>query len=134
MSALRDLQARHARYVARLILEADEDGFVVTLGEAERPEWVARVYAEFGRGIVDSLHRHRLATDLQLYLPAAHREFGPTNVTDWIGDDESAAEAVTLVRPLGERWKSYHPDHAWGGDFQGRPDVYHFSTRYGGRA
>jgi hypothetical protein len=34
-------------------------------------------------------------------------------------------------RPLGDYWKSLHPDCCWGGDFS-KPDGNHYSMQYGG--
>jgi hypothetical protein len=35
-------------------------------------------------------------------------------------------------RPLGEFWKSLHPDNRWGGDFRPRPDGSHYSMEHEG--
>lgn len=109
-------QALFASNIAKLILWANEQpGFYVTLGEAWRPPETAALYAQRGLGIERSLHQDRLACDLNLYID---------------GDYQTLTSAY---KPLGEHWKSLHPQHAWGGDFK-RADGNHFSFRYDGRA
>src|SRR5688572_2851556 len=97
---LRQKQSRFALSAARLILRAEELGYEVTLGEAWRPPEIAAVYADQGKGIINSLHFSRLALDLNIFKNGIFQ-----------GTTEAHA-------PLGAYWKSLGPDHCWGGDFR----------------
>lgn len=111
---LRQKQSRFARSVPLLIQYAIARGFEVTLGEAWRTEAQAAANAAAGTGISNSLHRDRLAIDLNLFRDGVY-----------LADSESH-------RPLGEFWKSLGPDYCWGGDFS-KPDGNHYSIAHGGR-
>lgn len=131
--------------VARLIQRAELTGFRVTLGEAWRPgdqaalnaigkkgrEFVASLiddtYPDLAkelrargaaRGILRSLHRDRLAIDLNLFLNGTY-----------LRNSEA-------YRPLGEWWQkqSRPPDIicVWGGSWSDQ-DGTHFSIRHEGR-
>lgn len=117
------VQKQHAfsTLVAKLITELSAKGYVVCLGEAWRPKWVAEVYAkQLGpngkpRGISNSLHIDRLAIDLVL------RKHG------------MLLEATEDFREAGLIWEAYStPEHTcvWGGRFG---DGNHFSISMGGR-
>lgn len=110
METLRQKQSRFARMLASLILQAGVMGYEVTMGEAYRsPEQAAR-NAESGKGIANSLHCIRLATDINLFRG---------------GEYLSSTEDY---RPLGEWWESQ--GGAWGGRFN---DGNHFSLAHEGR-
>lgn len=64
-----------------------------------------------GMGIAHSVHRLRLAQDLNIFKDGQYT----TNPEDY--------------RPFGEWWKQQHPLARWGGDFK---DYDHFSFEYGG--
>lgn len=104
-------QAKFALMVADLIQYANAQGYQVTFGEAYRPPETARIYAEDGRGIPNSLHTRRLAIDLNLFLGGRYL----TQTEDY--------------RPLGEYWESL--GGSWGGRFS-RPDGNHFSLEHQG--
>lgn len=109
-------QSAFAGAVAKLVLEALDRGYLVTFGEAYRPEETAALYEEQGRGIANSNHTRRLAIDLNLFL------YG-----QYLTDSEH-------YRELGEWWKRESTDEytcAWGGDFS-RPDGNHFSFEHNG--
>lgn len=53
--------------VADLILEAQQRGYEVTLGEVWRPPETAKLYADDNRGTANSNHCVRLAVDLNLF-------------------------------------------------------------------
>lgn len=110
---LSDKQQRFAVAVARLILKADEMGYGVTLGEAYRTPEQAKLNAQSGKGIANSLHIQRLAIDLNLFKDGVY-------LTD------SAS-----YRPLGEWWETYHDECCWGGRFA-RADGNHFSWTHNG--
>lgn len=102
-----------ARLLPRLIDRAHYLGFKVTMGEAWRSEAAAKWNASQGKGISNSLHRDRLAVDLNLF--------------DKNGKYLSTTEAH---KPLGEWWEQQHELCRWGGRFN---DGNHYSITYGGR-
>jgi hypothetical protein len=106
-------QRLFTRLVGDLIRFAYDTGFELTFGEAYRTPEQAALNAKSGKGIANSLHGMRLAVDLNLFK---HGQF--------LTDSEAH-------RPLGDYWKSLHPDCCWGGDFS-KPDGNHYSMQYGG--
>lgn len=112
--SLVEAQQAFAVDVARLILRAHELGIGLSLDEAYRPPEVAKLYAQQGRGISNSLHCDKLAVDLNAFV-------GGKLVTTQEG-----------YAALGAFWKSLSPLNAWGGDFRSR-DYRHFSRSRGGR-
>jgi len=106
--SLREKQSLFASLVPRLIDQAIELGFEVTFGETWRSEAEAK-----RRGFEESLHRDRLAIDLNLFRGG-----------EYLRDSED-------YRPLGDFWKGLHPLCRWGGDFN---DGNHFSITHAGRA
>lgn len=110
---LNEKQQRFAVAVARLILKADEMGYAVTFGEAYRTPEQAKLNAQKGSGIANSLHTQRLAVDLQLFK-------------DGVYLTESAG-----YKPLGEWWELYGDECCWGGRFT-RADGNHFSWTHNG--
>jgi len=115
MSHMVDLQNDFLRNAAQLILWAQDQGYQLTGGELHRPDWVAEINAKQGRGSKNSLHIVRLAIDLMLFK------------------DGEYLTTTERYRPLGEYWKSLHPDNKWGGNFT-RADGNHFSRGFEGRA
>lgn len=111
MSALIDAQKKFSLMLAALILEADRQGFGVTMGEAYRSPEEARRLAVAGKGIAESLHCKRLAVDLCLWR-------GPRLLT--LSEEYEA---------LGVWWEGQ--GGAWGGRFK-RADGNHFSLAFGG--
>lgn len=115
---LREKQSVFARYVAKLIQQADALGYDVTLGEAWRSPEEAKRLAKAGLGIIGSLHEQRLAIDLLLFKAGIYL----TESTDY--------------EPLGQWWEAQSGDGircAWGGRFT-RADGNHFSFAHGGKA
>lgn len=94
---MRERQEEFARNIAKLILFIFDSGYTCTLGEAYRTEEQAELYAKQGKGIKNSLHRKRLAIDLNLFK-------------DGIYQDKSDAYEFA-----GSFWYSLHPDNRWGG-------------------
>lgn len=95
-------QAAFSQAVARLLLHAHALGYEVTLGDAYRPpdaDW----------GHPDSLHKRRLALDLNLFIG---------------GKYQTSTDAFL---PLGEYWESI--GGSWGGRFG---DGNHFSFEHEG--
>lgn len=103
------------RLLPRLLDKAHELGFDVTGGELERTEAQAEVNAASGTGISNSLHKKRLAIDLNLFKDGSYL----TKTEDHLA--------------LGTYWKLLHPLCRWGGDFTGkRPDGNHYSIEHEG--
>lgn len=102
-------QRRFTVMIARLILWADQHGYVLTFGEAYRPPAQAARNAETGSGIKNSLHGQRLAVDFNLFIHGQYK-------TD-----------TASYRPLGEYWESL--GGSWGGRFN---DGNHFSLAHNG--
>jgi hypothetical protein len=112
--SLSEKQQQFAILVAKLILWADEQGYAVTFGEAYRTPEQAALNAKKGSGIANSLHTVRLAVDLNLFKDGLY---------------QTSSEAY---KPLGDYWKSLHPDCCFGGDFKPRADGNHFSLQHNG--
>ena len=96
-----------------MIVWAYSHGYAIRMGEVLRTKEQAEIYAEQGKGIINFVHRKKLAADLYLSIEG--------KVT-WNVED---------YRPLGEKWKSLHPDARWGGDWP-RRDAVHFSFEHNG--
>lgn len=111
---LRERQSLFVRLVGLLIEFAYQGGYELTFGEAFRTPEQAKLNAEKGIGIGNSLHTQRLAIDLNLFKDGQF-------LTD------SAA-----YKPLGDFWKALHPDCCFGGDFKPRADGNHFSLSWNG--
>ena len=112
--SLSEKQQLFTELVARLILWASANNYKLTFGEAYRTPEQAALNAKTGAGISNSLHRIRLAVDLNLFINGQYQS-------------DSAA-----YKPLGDYWKALHPDCCWGGDFKSRPDGNHFSLQHEG--
>ena len=109
MGQLNDKQIKFAQYVTLLITKAFQLGYGVTLGDAYRDP-----RCPYGSEV--SLHKERLAIDLNLYK----REGG-----QWVYLKET-----TDHRLLGEWWESLDSECAWGGRFS---DGNHYSLKHEGR-
>lgn len=96
---LSQLQQTFVLNVAELIRYIDGCGFACTFGEAWRPEWVAKKYAEERKGIEKSLHIIRLAIDLNLFKEGKYLS-------------NSGAH-----KPFGDYWEGLHPNNNWGGRY-----------------
>lgn len=112
---LGQLQRAFPPLVAKLIAYAYAQGYELTFGECWRSTATARLNAEQGRGIANSLHCERLAIDLCAFRDGVYL----TRSEDY--------------EPLGVYWASLHPLARWGGRFT-RPDGNHFSLTWNGRA
>lgn len=113
---LEDKQQIFSVMVAKLILYATSIGYEVTLGEAYRPPETAKLYAEEGKGISNSLHTQKLAIDLNLFK------------------DGYFLSAMEDYLPLGEWWEAQATQSivtCWGGRFL-RVDADHFSFAHNG--
>lgn len=102
----------------------DEQAVINSIGESGRLELAAHLASKFpalavavsnngkANGILLSVHRERLAVDLNLFK------------------DGVFLEADTDHRPFGEFWESLHELARWGGRFG---DANHYSFEWGGR-
>ena len=106
-------QRAFTAHIGKLILWAYENGYELTFADAYRDPRLAALNAADGKGIANSLHGKRLAVDFNLFKDG-----------QYLTDSEAH-------RPLGEFWKSLHPDCCWGGDFKSR-DGNHYSMQYQG--
>ena len=109
MSNLAQDQWVFAQNVSALIIYIFGQGYKCTFGEAYRTEAQAKIYAAEGKGIVNSLHRQRLAIDLNVF-------------------NSSGIYLMTseLYKPFGEFWEGLHARNRWGGNFIKKPDGNHF--------
>jgi len=96
--------------IAKLILKAYELGYELSFGEAFRSASEAARLAKAGKGIINSLHRDRLAVDFNLFK---------NGVLLSKSSDHKA---------LGEYWESI--GGTWGGRFN---DGNHYSLEHEGR-
>ena len=106
---LEDEQQIFADNVAKLIEYIYLKGYKCTVGEAYRTAEQALIYAHEGKGIVNSLHRERLAIDLNIF--------------------DANDKLLTTVKEsaiFGDFWESLHPLNRWGGRWIKRPDSDHF--------
>ncbi|MCA6971208.1 M15 family metallopeptidase [Pectobacterium carotovorum] len=109
---LSEKQQRFTQMIGQLITWAKENGYQLTFGEAYRTPEQAKLNAQSGKGIVNSLHTQRLAVDLNLFINDEYK----TRTEDYL--------------PLGEYWESL--GGSWGGRFKSRPDGNHFSLEHNG--
>ncbi|CAI1862491.1 MULTISPECIES: M15 family metallopeptidase [Serratia] len=108
---LSEKQQLFTKLIAQLILWADEKGYRLTFGEAYRTPEQAKLNAQSGKGIANSLHTQRLAVDFNLFINGQYQT-------------DSAA-----YLELGKFWESI--GGSWGGRFS-RPDGNHFSLEHNG--
>ena len=100
---LRQKQSKFASMLARLILHAETLGYEVTMGECWR-------HPTATHGAANSLHKHRLAVDLNLFKNGRY------------------LRSTAAHEPLGIYWESI--GGAWGGRFE---DGNHYSLEHNGR-
>lgn len=103
-----------SRMISELVIWACGEGYECQYEEIKRSQAQAQANAASGAGIANSLHLLGLAGDISIFK------------------DGQLLESVDDYRPLGEKWKSMHPENAWGGDFTSRPDADHFSRSHNG--
>lgn len=109
---LGEKQRLFSKLLGQFLVWCYENGYEVTLGEAQRSIEQAVVNSRSGAGIANSLHLIRLAIDLNLFIGGVYQA------------DTDA------YKPLGEKWESM--GGAWGGRFTTRPDGNHFSLEHNG--
>ena len=107
---LRQKQSRFARMVSELIAQATAMGYEVTLGDAYRdPRVFGAVGEAQGYGNADSLHKQRLAIDLNLFR------------------NGRLLASTRAHQGLGELWEMR--GGTWGGRFD---DGNHYSLEHNG--
>ena len=112
-------QQEFTRCVSQLINFATAQGFGLTFGDAYRDK---RAHGDFGSkygySAASSVHKKRLAVDLNLFVDDKY-------ITD------GGCEEYLM---LGNAWERMHPDARWGGNFKGKSanDANHFSFEYKG--
>jgi hypothetical protein len=111
---LNEKQVEFTRTLGHFIVWCFRNDYEVIGAELFRTKEQAEIYAASGKGILNSVHRLKLAIDL-------FRVVGGS--VSWDNKD---------YEPLGKKWKAMHPDARWGGDFSNR-DAVHFSFEYKGR-
>jgi hypothetical protein len=89
-----------------------QNDYEVIGSELYRTKEQAEIYAKSGKGILNSIHRMKMAIDLFRYKDGT---------VTWDFED---------YREMGEKWKTLHPLARWGGDFN---DAVHFSFEHEGR-
>lgn len=113
---LLEKQTAFALFISKMIVWAYNEGYEVTFGEAWRSDETAKLDAQEGKGIDNSLHRLRLAEDLNLFK------------------DGKFLTATEDYKPLGEYWEAHSVPGlscTWGGRFT-KPDSDHFSIEHNG--
>lgn len=114
--SLSDTQWEFLQCLSKLIRYAQKNGYKLTGGDLYRdPRLHGQFGAEGGYGSANSVHKLRLAVDLNLFVDGEFR-----------ADTEAH-------RPLGNYWKQLHPLARWGGDFS-KPDGNHYSFEYWGKS
>jgi hypothetical protein len=113
---LRKQQSLFAKLVCQHVLWLYSQGYEVTLAWAYRPPWVCDMLALEKKGIRFSLHRLKLALDINLFKNGKY------------------LTTTEAHRVSGERWKKRHPLCRWGGDIRGKKgrDGNHYSMERGG--
>lgn len=104
-------QQHFAYLVSKLITFAYDNGYKLTFGEAYRTPEQAALNSKTGKGIANSLHRIRLAVDLNLFRDGKY-----------LSNSESHL-------PLGQYWENLDPLCRWGGRFG---DGNHYSMEHDG--
>jgi len=108
---LSQTQSEFAQDVAELIQYIHTSGYSCTFGDAYRdPRSHGEIGSKTAYGAADSLHKQRLAIDLNLFKDGLYL---------------SHTEAHRL---FGDHWKGLHPDNVWGGDFT-RKDGNHYERK-----
>lgn len=102
-------QIKFSFLVSKLIYQAYEMGYGITLGDAYRDP-----RCPYGSEV--SLHKERLAIDLNLFTRQNDK---------WV-----YLSTTEDHRPLGEWWEALDSECAWGGRFN---DGNHYSLRHEGR-
>lgn len=111
--SLVELQNAFISDVAKLIVEAQARGYLVSGGELWRtPEQQQRYYEQGASLTRNGLHLQRLAIDLNFFSATGVR-----------------VEAFSELIHLGEFWQFLNPNNKWGGYIKGLVDCGHFERQ-----
>lgn len=107
------------KHLGMLIGWAMWNGYEMQLEEVKRSPAQAALNAATGAGIKNTLHLIGLAADFSIFK------------------NGMLLQSAENYKPLGDYWKSLHPDNCWGGDFKDhngdpKPDADHFSRSHEG--
>lgn len=111
-----ELQSKFTLSISEFIQDAYKINYIFTFGEAWRPPEMAKIYAQEGKGIINSVHCERLAVDLNAFYNGEYL-------------DGSKDSHIPLLTKLGELWEA--KGGCWGGRFE-RQDYNHYSFEYNG--
>ena len=128
--------------LGRLILKGDELGFKLLIDEVKRDPRTAKWNATHCRIRVEDGRRCEMTPEQHASLDHA---FKPIGIEKSVHIQALAADIYIMVNgeisndregyaTLGQFWKSLHYLARWGGDFEGFPDLGHFSFTWDGRA
>ncbi len=111
---LSEKQRLFAKFLGEFLVWIYAQGYEVVGGDWHREKSQAVINASTGTGILHTLHLLSLACDLSLFIQGIYQKESET------------------YRPLGDKWKSFHPLCRWGGDFTTIKDGGHFSMEHEG--
>ena len=110
---LQEHQAAFSQDVAQLINYIFLQGYSCTIGEVFRTPEQAKLYAQVGKGIPNSLHCKRLAIDLNVFTL-----------------DGRYLDKTEDYELFGRYWESLDTHYnRWGGRFSRLPDGNHFERK-----
>ena len=114
---LSDRQANFLQDVAKFLLWCECQGYKITAGELLRTEYQQKEYVRTGLSKVDhSKHEDKLAIDLNFFFDDVYMF------------DLSDNTLKTVMRKIGDKWKSMRAGNRWGGDFKSPFDPGHFEA------
>ena len=105
MSKLLEDQMKFAINLSFLMEYLRGHSYKWTMGEAYRTKEQAQLYAEQGKGIVNSQHCKRLAQDIFLFKKDEKDNWQMVNDKDF-------------YRLIGNYWESLNSNNRWGGTFK----------------
>lgn len=133
--SLSEKQGEFTKNVAALIVWATfQEGYRVRLREVTRTNAQQRLYyygirltVQHQKGeTVYSIAQSDALKKTKTKRSAHMRHLACDMVLDIDGVYQTESEAYA---PLGEYWKTLHPDNIWGGDWKSYPDGNHFEMR-----
>jgi len=80
---LSEKQQQFTRMIGTLIVWAESNGYGLTFGEAYRTPEQARLNAQSGKGIANSLHTQRLAVDFNLFINGQYQADSAVYLAQW---------------------------------------------------
>lgn len=107
-------QAAFLKDAAKLILEAERFGLIITGGELYRTQEQQDLYLASGKSKRQhSLHQDRMAIDLNFFKTDENGNL----ILTYNRDD---------IQQLGDWWEALNPLNEWGGNWSGFVDTPHF--------